>query len=104
MRKDATAKSLGFAFLLKVKKNFVLGKRRNQKSKDEKYGAVKIWHTFILPTLHLGSKPTTYYILAMPCIVQPSGGGGKIHLRYTARRKHGLLATDKRLQEEGRPL
>jgi hypothetical protein len=37
----------------------------------------------------------------MPCIVQPSGGDGKIRVRYTPRRKHGLIATSKWLVAEG---
>ena len=40
----------------------------------------------------------------MPCIVQPGGGGGKIRLRYTARRKHGILAAAKWLVAEGMTL
>jgi hypothetical protein len=40
----------------------------------------------------------------MPCVVQPSGGGGKICVRYTARRKHGLIAASKRLVVEGMTL
>jgi hypothetical protein len=40
----------------------------------------------------------------MPCVVQPSGGGGRIYVRYTVRRKLALLATAKRLQGEGRLL
>ena len=40
----------------------------------------------------------------MPHIVLSGGGGGKIRICYTARRKHGLLATANRLQKEGRPL
>jgi hypothetical protein len=38
----------------------------------------------------------------MPCIVQPGGGSGKMRMRYTARRKRGLVAASKRLQMEGR--
>ena len=37
----------------------------------------------------------------MPCIAQPGGGGGKIRVCYTARRKHGILAAAKRLMAEG---
>ena len=37
----------------------------------------------------------------MPRVIQPSGGGGKMHVHYTARRKRGLIATYKRMQVEG---
>ena len=37
----------------------------------------------------------------MPRAVQPGGGGGKIRVRYTACRKHGILAVAKRLMVEG---
>ena len=37
----------------------------------------------------------------MPRVVQPSGGGGKMRVRYTARRKRGLVATAKRMQADG---
>ena len=41
----------------------------------------------------------------MPRVVQPSGGGGKMRVRYTARRKRGLVATAKRMMaEEGKTL
>ena len=40
----------------------------------------------------------------MPRVVQPSGSGGKMRVRYTARRKHGLVATLKRTMEEGKTL
>jgi hypothetical protein len=40
----------------------------------------------------------------MPCVVQPGGGGGRIRVRYTARRKLALLAAAKHLQGEGRLL
>ena len=40
----------------------------------------------------------------MPSVVQPSGGGGKIRVRYTVCRKHGLIATSKRLVAEGMTL
>ena len=40
----------------------------------------------------------------MPCIVQPGGGGGNIHVRYTARRKHGILDAAKWLMAEGMTL
>jgi hypothetical protein len=40
----------------------------------------------------------------MPCVVQPGGGGGRIHVRYTACRKLALLAPARRLQGEGRLL
>jgi len=36
----------------------------------------------------------------MPRVVQPGGGGGKMRVRYTARRKRGLVATVKRMQAE----
>jgi hypothetical protein len=40
----------------------------------------------------------------MPCVVQPGGGGEKICVRYTGRRKHGILAAAKRLMAEGMTL
>jgi len=41
----------------------------------------------------------------MPRVVQPGGGGGKMRVRYTGRRKHGLIATAKRMMaEEGKTL
>jgi hypothetical protein len=40
----------------------------------------------------------------MTRIVQPGGGGGKMRVRYTARRKRGLVAASKRLQMEGRSM
>ena len=40
----------------------------------------------------------------MPRAVQPGGGGGKMRVRYTARRKRGLVATSKRMIAEGMTL
>ncbi len=40
----------------------------------------------------------------MPRVIQPSGGGGKIRVRYTPHRKHGLIAASKRLVAEGMTL
>jgi hypothetical protein len=40
----------------------------------------------------------------MPRVIQPGGGGGKMHVRYTARRKRGLVATSKRMMAEGMTL
>jgi hypothetical protein len=40
----------------------------------------------------------------MPRVIQPGGGGGKMRVRYTARRKHGLVAAYKRMQAEGMSL
>jgi len=40
----------------------------------------------------------------MPRVIQPSGGGGKMRVRYTARRKRGLVAASKRMQAEGMTL
>ena len=37
----------------------------------------------------------------MPRIIQLGGGGGKMRVRYTARRKRGLVAISKRMQAEG---
>ena len=37
----------------------------------------------------------------MPRIIQPGGGGGKMCVRYTARRKRGFIAASKRMQAEG---
>jgi hypothetical protein len=36
----------------------------------------------------------------MPRVIQPGGGGGKMRVRYTARRKRGLVAASKRMQAE----
>ena len=40
----------------------------------------------------------------MPRVLQPGGGGGKMRVRYTARRKRGLFATSKRMIAEGMTL
>jgi transcriptional regulator with XRE-family HTH domain len=40
----------------------------------------------------------------MPRVIQPGGGGGKMCVRYTARRKRGLVAASKRMQAEGMTL
>ena len=40
----------------------------------------------------------------MPRVVQPGGGGGKMRVRYTARRKRGLVAASKRMMAEGKSL
>jgi len=40
----------------------------------------------------------------MPRVIQPGGGGGKMRVRYTARRKRGLVATSKRMMAEGMTL
>ena len=40
----------------------------------------------------------------MPRIIQPGGSGGKMRVRYTTRRKHGLIATSKRMMVEGMTL
>ena len=40
----------------------------------------------------------------MPRVIQPGGGGGKMRVRYTARRKRGLVAASKRMQSEGMTL
>jgi len=40
----------------------------------------------------------------MPRVLQPGSGGGKMRVRYTARRKHGLVAASKRMQVEGMTL
>ena len=49
-------------------------------------------------TTHFQNPPT------MPRVVQPGGGGGKIRVRYTVRRKHGLIAASKQLVAEGMTL
>ena len=36
----------------------------------------------------------------MPRVIQPGGGGGKICVQHTARRKRGLVAALKRMQAE----
>ena len=36
----------------------------------------------------------------MPRVIQPGGGGGKMYVRYTARRKRGLVAALKSIQAE----
>jgi hypothetical protein len=40
----------------------------------------------------------------MPRVIQPGGGGGKMRVRYTARRKRGLDAASKRMMAEGKTL
>ena len=40
----------------------------------------------------------------MPRVIQPGGGGGKMRVRYTARRKCGLVVAYKRMQAEGMSL
>ena len=40
----------------------------------------------------------------MPRVIQPGGGGGKMRVHYTARRKRGLIAASKRMQAEGMTL
>jgi hypothetical protein len=40
----------------------------------------------------------------MPRVLQPGGGGGKMRVRYTARRKRGLVATSQRMIAEGMTL
>jgi hypothetical protein len=40
----------------------------------------------------------------MPRVIQPGGGGGKMRVRYTPCRKHGLVAASKRMQAEGMTL
>jgi hypothetical protein len=40
----------------------------------------------------------------MPRVVQPGGGGGKMRVRYTTRRKRGLVAASKRMMAEGQTL
>jgi hypothetical protein len=40
----------------------------------------------------------------MPRVVQPGGGGGKMRVRYTARRKRGLVTALRRMQAEGTSL
>ena len=40
----------------------------------------------------------------MPRVIQPGGGGGKIHVRYTMHRKRDLVAASKRMQGEGMTL
>jgi len=40
----------------------------------------------------------------MPRVLQPGGGGGKMRVRYTSRRKRGLVAASKRMQAEGMTL
>jgi hypothetical protein len=36
----------------------------------------------------------------MPRVIQPGGGGGKMCVRYTTRRKRGLIAALKHMQAE----
>ena len=40
----------------------------------------------------------------MPRVIQPGGGGGKMRVCYTTRRKRGLIAAFKRMQAEGMSL
>ena len=61
---------------------------------------VGIWyhiaHPSFLPSHNSLPSPST-----IPCAVQPGSGSGKIRVRYTAPRKHGLIAASKRLVVEG---
>jgi hypothetical protein len=40
----------------------------------------------------------------MPRIIQLGGGGGKMRVRYTARRKRGIIVTSKHMMAEGMTL
>ena len=40
----------------------------------------------------------------MPRVILPGGGGGKMRVRYTPRRKRGLVAALKRMIAEGKTL
>jgi len=40
----------------------------------------------------------------MPRLIQTGGGDGKMRVRYTVRRKRGLVTTSNRMQEEGMTL
>ena len=40
----------------------------------------------------------------MPHVIQPGGGGGKMRVRYTVRRKCGLVVASKRMMAEGKTL
>ena len=40
----------------------------------------------------------------MSRVIQAGGGGGKMHVRYTTRRKCGLVAALKHMQAEGMTL
>jgi hypothetical protein len=40
----------------------------------------------------------------MPRVIQTGGGSGKMRVRYTARRKRGLVATSKNMMAEGMAL
>ena len=40
----------------------------------------------------------------MPRVIQPSGSGGEMRMRYTAHRKRGLVAALKNMQAEGMTL
>ena len=40
----------------------------------------------------------------MPRVILPGGGGGKMRVRYTARRKLGLIAASKHMIAEGKTL
>ena len=51
-------------------------------------------HIYLPSHISLLSPPT------MPGVAQPGGGDGKMRVRYTAHRKHGLVATWKRMQAE----
>ncbi len=55
--------------------------------------------SFSLPShISLPSQPT------MRRVVQPGGGGGKMRVRYTARRKRGLVAGARRIMGEGKSM
>ncbi len=84
-----------------------MGKRRNRKSEDEKKVRQKYGAHPSSP--HLISAPNPHHIFS-PCDASHRPArwwrweDSCVRYSYTARRKHGLLATAKRLQNEGRTL
>jgi hypothetical protein len=62
-----------------------------------------IWYHIAHPSSLLSNNPLPNPS-TMPHIVQPRDGSGRICVRYTARRKHGLIAASKWLVVEGMTL
>ena len=63
-----------------------------------KFGAHHTSHLTSISHLTSTSPPM------MPRVIQPGGGGGKMRVHYSARRKRGLVAASKHMQVKGMTL
>jgi hypothetical protein len=94
----ATAKLVRLDILTKVPKKYFILYYANVGVKNperEKRNVVHIAHpTYLLSCISLPNPPT------MPCVVQPCGGGWNMHVHYTSRKKHGLVAASKHMQAQ----